>query len=695
MRLSLQSLSVLTASALLATAALGAPRAVEHARIAGAYGKLPLVFEANRGQADPEVRFLSRGQGYSVFFTQREAIVKLDGAAVRWRLSGANATPRIAGEEPLATKTNYFHGNDASQWHTGVPNYGRVRYESVYPGIDLLYHGNRQRLEYDFVLAPGANARQIRMAFDGARALHLAPNGDLVLQTAAGDLVQPRPDVYQDIDGHRRRIDGRYTLDAHRQVGFAIGRHDRNQPLVIDPTIAYSTYLGDSAADEGLSIAVDGDGNAYLTGLVESTSFTGVSGGSLQPANGGDYDAFVTKINAAGTAIVYSTFLGGSGTDYGQGIGVDGSGNAYVAGGTTGSFPGVSGGSYQPSYGGGTRDAFLTALDSTGSSILWSTYLGGSADDVAQELAVTSSGDAYVAGSTASSDFPVLNAVQSSIGGNGDAFVARVGSTGTVAWATYLGDSGDEVANMVAVDGSGNAYVTGQTDSTSFPGVSGGSIQSANGGGLDAFVTKINAAGSSIVYSTFLGDSGMDVGNGIAVDGSGNAVVVGNTDSTSFPGVSGGSLQPANAGSLDIFVTKLNAAGSAISWSTFLGDADIDATFVGCVGVDGSGNVYIVGSTLSTSFPGVSGGSIQSANAGGIDAFFTELNAAGSAIVQSTFLGDTGDDFGVRIAVDGSGAAYLTGWTSSTSFPGTSGSSIQNTYGGGDVDAFVTKITNP
>jgi hypothetical protein len=710
-RLSLALAALFAASSTVVAAPAQDP--VAKARISEVYGKIPLSFEANEGQVDMSVKFLSRGQGATLFLTPAEAVLSLRGAehetaVVRMQLVGATRAPRVLGEELQATKSNYFIGNDSRQWHTGVAHYARVRMEGIYPGVDLLYHGNQRQLEYDLVIAPGAEPRRIRLAFRGADAIAIGAHGELILHTSSGDLVQPAPTVYQEAGERRQPVEGHYVLlapravqgggeGALRQVGFALGRYDRARPLIIDPVLVYSTFLGGSGDDRGTAIAVDGAGNAYVAGLTTSTTLPGVTGSSIQPTNGGGTrDAFVTKINVAGSEIVYSTFLGGGGDDYPQGIAVDGSGNAYVTGRTSSTtFPGVTAGSIQPTNGGG-YDVLVTKINAAGSALVYSTFLGGSGDEYGWAIAVDGAGNAYVTGVTGSTTFPGVtgSSIQPANGGGDDAFVTKINATGTaIVYSTFLGGSGSDGGKGIAVDGSGNAYVTGVTDSATFPGVTGSSIQPVNGGGTaDAFVTKINAAGSAIVYSTFLGGSASDECHAIAVDGSGNAYVTGATASTTFPGVTAGSIQPAyGGGPYDAFVTKINPAGTAILYSTFLGRSGLDDAFG--IAVDGAGNAYVTGATSSTTFPGVSGSSIQPAYGGGpYDAFVTILNAAGSAIVDSTFLGGSGDDEAFGIGVDGSGNAYVTGLTTSTIFPGVTGSSIQAANGGGAYDAFVTKI---
>jgi hypothetical protein len=515
--------------------------------------------------------------------------------------------------------------------------------------------------------------------------------------------VQPAPAVYQEEGMQRQRVEGRYLLVARpgavrggaggeQQVGFALGRYDRARPLVIDPVLVYSTFLGGSGDDSATGIVLDGAGNAYVAGITTSTAFPGVSGSSIQPANGGGVeDGFVTKINAAGTAILYSTFLGSSGDDAIAGIGIDDAGNVYLAGSTDSpTFPGVGASSIQPTNHGG-MDGFVTKLNATGSAIVYSTFLGGSRDDFANGIAVDGTGNAYVTGLTNSATFPGVNASSiQSTNRFGSAFVTKINPLGTaIVYSTFLGGREGDGAVAIAVDGAGNAYVAGVAYSPDFPGVSGSLIQSINAGKGDAFVTKINAAGTAIVYSTFLGGSEFDVANIIAVDGAGNAYVTGQTFSATFPGVNLNSLQPTYGGGGDAFVTKINAAGTAIAFSTFLGGNGDEQAWG--IAVDGAGNIYVTGNTQSTTFPGVNGGSIQPLNGGRDDVFVTKIDPTGTAIVYSTFLGSSGDDEPNHLAIDGADNAYVVGFSNSAAFPGVSSSSLQRANGGG-YDAFVTKI---
>ena len=674
--------------------------AANEPQVVEAYGKLPLSFEANQGQIDGRVDFLSRGSGYTLFLTPAEAVLALrkpaassrartthappgnteaeqadaaPPAVLRMKLVGANPAPRASGLEELPGKSNYFLGNDPDKWRTNVPHYAKVQYKDVYPGVDLVYYGNQRQLEYDLVVRPGSDPNAIALSFEGVESLRIDTQGDLLLDTADGEVRQHNPLVYQELDSGRREIPGSYVLKDERQVGFQVGAYDTSKPLTIDPVLVYSTYLGGSGFDKGFGIAVDASGNAYVTGNTLSTDFPTASPFQAALASTGPTDAFVTKLNAAGSALVYSTYLGGSASDGDSGgIAVDTSGNAYVTGRTASSdFPTAS--PFQAANGGGT-DAFVTKLNAAGNALVYSTYLGGSGTDIGFDIAVDGSGNAYAAGCTDSTDFPTASPVQAVFGGGAeDAFVTKLNAAGSaLVYSTYLGGSASDLGRAIAADTFGNAYATGTTFSTDFPTAS--PFQAANAGFFNAFVTKLNAAGSALVYSTYLGGSNGDDGFGIAADGSGNAYVTGDTSSTDFPTAS--PFQASISGTGDAFVTKLNAAGSALVYSTYLGGSIIDFGFG--IAVDGSGNAYVLGRTTSTDFPTVS--PIQAAYGGGFsDAFVAKLNSAGGALVYSTYLGGSG--------VDSSGNAYVTGFT--PDFP--TANPFQSTNAGG-LDAFIAKI---
>ncbi len=656
----------------------------------GDFGRLPLVFEPNQGQAGAGVTFLARTESATLFLTQREAVLSVRGTApVRMRLARAGKPRAIRCLEPTGGVSNYFIGNDPAKWRAHIPNYGRVEYKSVRPGVDVVYYGSPQQLEYDLVVAPGADAAAIQLEFEGVESLRVDRDGDLLLKTAAGELRQKRPTAYQETASGRVEVKAEYRLMRGRRVGFELARYDAGRRLVIDPVLLYSTFLGGSGADYGYGIAIDSTGAAYVTGTTQSSNFPTTN--PLQGSNNSVAlgNVFVTKLNATGSTRMYSTYLGGNGGDTGYGIAVDSTGAVYLTGSTaSANFPTAS--PMQLTYGGNV-DAFVTKINASGSALVYSTYLGGSGADLGQAVAVDGSGNVYVIGTTSSASFPTSNALQSTNGsGSSNAFVTKINAAGSAfVYSTYLGGSGADQGRGIAADGSGNAYVTGFTTSNNFPTAS--PIQASNAGGSgDAFVSKINAAGSALVYSTYLGGTGVDQGLAIAVDSSGAAYVTGGTSSTNFPVAN--ALQSGTGGSSDVFVSKINAAGSAFVYSTYLGGSGAEQG--NGIAVDSANNAYLTGFTQSTNFPTQNPLQATLGAGGAQNTFVTKINAAGSALVYSTYLGGSGvvADWGQGIAVDSSGNAYVAGYTTSTNFP--TANPMQASYGGGNFDAIVFSISS-
>jgi carbohydrate binding protein with CBM6 domain/beta-propeller repeat-containing protein len=677
--------------------------AVTDARVSESYGKLPLHFEANRGQTDKDVRFLSRGAGYSLYLTADEAVLVLakpnadakrdaktqvKSVALRMSLVGAARRPVVSGLEEQAGKANYFTGKDPAKWRTNVQTYAKVHYQNVYPGIDLVYYGNQRKLEYDFVVAPGADPKKIVLAFKGADKVEIDARGDLVLHSPGGDIRQHKPIVYQEIDGIRQEIAGRYVRKGANRVGFQVAAYDRSRPLVIDPVLVYSTYLGGGGIsskgdDLAYGIALDADRNAYVAGSTTSANFPTTAGAFDTTVSSAD--VFVTKLNATGSALVYSTYLGGGFDDSGRGIAVDAAGNAYVTGYTRSSnFPTTTG-AFQTTFG-GYSDAFVTKLNPTGSALVYSTYLGGV---YGYGIAVDAAGNAYVTGDTGLTDLPATaGAFQPTPGGQGDAFVTKLNPAGSaLVYFTYLGGADSDAGSGIALDASGNAYVMGYTSSSNFPTTTGAFQTTCGGGFYDVFVTKLNPAGSALVYSTYLGGSGRDIGNGVAIDTDGNAYLTGFTESPDFPATPG-AFQTTIAETIygDAFVTKLDASGAALVYSTYLGGSRGETG--NGIAVDAAGNAYVTGNTVSTDFP-TTPAAIHPTNDGN-DVFVTKLNPTGSTLVYSTYLG-AGAGYG--IALDATGDAYVAGFAFWTNFPTTTGA-FQPNFGGGTFDAFVAKISD-
>ncbi len=713
-----------------------------HDRIASAYGKLPISFEPNVGQAPSTVKYLARAGGYSVGLTEQGALLNLaqgkmeqpgnahlnkKSAApvaqslLRLSLVHAKAKPDLRAEARQESFSNYFVGNDRSKWHSQVAHYGAVRYEQVYPGIDWVIYGNPQQLEYDLVVAPNAEAQQIKLKIDGADRLSLDSDGDLLIQLKGRTLRQLKPVIYQDsANGERQHIAGHYVLDQkNRQLGFAMNDYDHSRRLIIDPAFVYSTYLGGKGSDNASAIAIDGASNAYVAGSTTSIDFPTLN--PLQGSNaatGGNSNAFVAKLNADGSALLYSTYLGGSGFggggqftgDFGGGIAVDSVGNAYVVGVTYSTdFPTVN---PLQSVNAGAQDAFVAKLNANGSALLYSTYLGGSGGDSADAVAVDSAGNAYVAGGTYSTNFPTANPLQSThagiANGGSNGFVAKLNAAGSaLLYSTYLGGNAEVVPgspsgdfpNAIAVDGTGNAYLAGYTSSTDFPTVNPLQATLASSYG-NAFVAKLNMDGSALLYSTYLGgsgfgdaNSGFGTGDGaaaIAVDSAGNAYVAGYTSSTDFPTVH--PLQSVKAGIHNAFIAKFNAAGNALLYSTYLGGSNSDGQgdSASAIAVDSTGNAYVAGFANSPDFPTVNPlqGTLASSDG---NAFVAKLNAAGDALLYSTYLGGSMPGGASAIAVDGSGDAYVAGSTSSTDFP--TAHALQGALAGYE-NAFVAKINS-
>jgi hypothetical protein len=744
---------------------------------------IPMAFEANQGQTDAEVQFLSRGAGYGIFLTSSEAVLRLvqpaalDGSisesVVRMQMVGSNPTSLVQGVSLLEGKSNYFTDTVAV---TNVANYEQVQYSGIYSGIDLVFHGNPSQLQYDFLVAAGADPNQIRLNFAGADQVSIDDAGNLVIRSGSVDVKAHAPVVYQIIDGVQQSVDGSYVLLEGNQVGFVIGAYDVSQPLVIDPTLVYGTFNGGSGVDQGFGVAVDSAGNAYVTGLTNSATFPmgSIVGG------GGNFDVFVTKFNAAGTARLYTTYFGGSGDDRGYGIAVN-NGEAYVSGytaspnfataapngliagatnanpivitsanhglstgnqiqitgvlgnigangtwtitaidgnsfslnGSIGTGAYTSGGAWtlipaQATHGGG-YDAFVTKLNTSG-GLAYSTYLGGTGNENNTFyhgygngiIAVDSDGNAWVTGMTESNNFfTSTNALRrGSVLGGRDAFVTRVNATGTAFdYSTLLGGNSDDRGAAIAVDSAGKAYVTGFTVSDAtlppspgdFP-ASPGAFQGTRRGGWDAYVAKFDASlsgSASRVYASYLGGTWDDFGQGIAVDGAGNAYVTGMTytGGVNFPTVN--ALQSTAAGAFDGFVTKVNATGTALEYSTFFGGSGED--WAQAIAVDAAGNAHVTGFTNSSNLPLVN--SLRGSYTGSWDSFALKLTAAGNNAYYSTYLGGNGDDRGQGIALDSAGNAYIAGLTSGGGFlPTTTGAAQPGN--GGDWDGFLFKLVD-
>jgi hypothetical protein len=713
------------------------------------YGEIPLDFERNQGQTNAQVRFLTRSRDYTVFLTPKETVLVgsparkftrstahfehpvsnleaaqpalpnpmmslhelgapllvdsrhdslrdpgvLGGTAhpsvVRMKLVGANAHPSIRGLAPMEGKRNYFMGNDPAKWISHVSTFARVEYEAVYPGIDMVYYGTQKQLEYDFLIAPGIDPKQVQFDLRGARSISVDETGDLVLQLDDSQIRWHKPLAYQQTGQTKKEIAARYVLSGSHQVRFEVGDYDSAKPLVIDPVLAYSTYLGGSDYDQGQAIAIDDDGNAYLTGVTSSLDFpTEAALQSHNNAPSGSLTAFVTKINCTGSRLLYSTYLGGTGeAGEGLGIAVDSKGNAFVTGVASPDFPTTSG-AFQTSSPGG-NSAFVTKFDPSG-GLVYSTYLGGSQGALGSSITVDSSGHAYVTGATQSTDFPTTpGAFQPSLRSldfDTNAFVTKLNAKGSaLIYSTYLGGSISEVGFGIALDRFGNAYVSGRTDSMDFPTTLGAfqttSTSNTSASDRKGFVSKLNASGTGLLYSTYLGGSNYlvapfnavvgDVAYGIAVNPHGQAYVTGVASTLDFPTTSGAYLTVVAPGSQSAFVTKFSDDGSSLVYSTYLPDT-----------ANGSGPYIAIDHDGRAHVSAVSG----------LCATVSKLNRAGSALLEHICLqGTTASSNATGIAVDRRGDVYVTGSTGAADFPITPG--VFQPLLLGNTNAFVTKLS--
>ncbi|MGA2194319.1 MAG: SBBP repeat-containing protein [Bryobacteraceae bacterium] len=642
---------------------------------------VPVFFIANQGQAPSAVRFMTKSPGITAWFLDDGVVLRAAGGTVRMSFEGAETSAAPEGRQPLAGRANFLTGN-ADAWRLGVPLFGKVSYRNLYPGIDMVFGGGGRDLKSEFLVAPGADPSRISLRYVGAGKLRIEDDGSLRIPMNGEPFREQAPLVYQERDGRRLLVESGFLLAPSGALGFRLGAYDRSLPLVIDPVLSYSTLLGGSGFDSATAIAVDSSGSAYVAGFTDSYDFPTQS--PAQNYNAGSNNAFVAKLNAAGNGLIYSTYIGGSGDDRAYGIAVDSSGNAYVTGSTTSqNFP-VRYALQSRLL--GSRNAFVVKLSPAGNMMDYSTYLGGSGADYGYGIAVDGSGNAYVVGDTTSLNFPTTG-FQTGFHGVQDAFVAKVSTDGShLVYSTYLGGSNTDHGAAIAVDSGGAAYVTGSTYSVDFPTMN--PFQPHIAGGEDAFIARLNASGTALLFSTYLGGSNGTVsypetGQGIALDGQGNAYVVGVTSSVDFP--LRNAEQPALNGWLDAFVTKVNSSG-ALLYSTYLGGSGVDVG--NAIAVDSSGSAYVTGYTYSTDLPVVA--PLQSTIGGDCDAFLAKLSPAGNSLAYLSYLGGNGSDNGAAVALDPAGAVYLAGWTLSTNFP------LENPYqsiNAGNFGAFVTKVT--
>lgn len=662
-----------------------------------------LRFEANRGQTDRRVTFISRGPGYTLFLTPESAVFAIadprsqrsvtDGECgerpptgervVRFQFEGSNARARMEGVDLLAGRASYLVGADASSWRRDVPSFERVRATSIYPGIDAVYYGNDDgALEYDFVVAPGADPSSIRLRIAGARDVRIE-RGDLVASTDFGELRQQRPVLYQGVGNSRISVPGAFARNGDGTIGFSVGAYDRTLPLVIDPVLSYSTLLGGSSNDAAASTDVDASGAIYLFGQTRGTDFP--SAVDLPETVHGEVDLFVAKLNPAGRAVVYAVYVGGSGDEESAAIRVDADGNAVGRGFTFSTdFPTVS--SAQPQFG-GNRDSVVFKINAAGTGFVFSTYLGGSGfEDCYTGLAVDAAGGVYVSGCTSSTDFPVLNAYDNTIDGLQDGYVTKYQPNGQRVYSTYIGGSGDgEAIYELAPLSNGALILSGTTISSDFPVVN--PIQATNAGAYDGIIARLSPSGRQLEFSTYFGGTGDDLPGRVAVDAAGAIYLGVVTTSADYP-----TVRPFQAGygggSRDGAVTKITADGQRVLFSSYLGGSGDDGVFG--IDVDGRGAVVVVGDTSSVDFP--IHDAMQSEYGGGIsDVFAARIAPDGDSLEYSTYLGGADRDTTNHSTVDRDGNLYVALRTSSADFPLVR--PFQGTLNG-DQDPAVAKISD-
>jgi len=673
------------------------------------FGNIPLYFIPNQGQVNEKARFYAKTSRYTLWMTKEglifDSIRKTkEGEGIHHSLFNrdvsritfldSNRNPEMTPIELTRHKVNYLKGNDPSQWKTNIQTSTAVIYKDLYKNIDLKVYGIEKQIEYDWIVKPGGDPQKIRFQYKNVKSTRIDERGNLLIETQLGELIHKRPVSYQEISMEPKRehrvhvhvdVDVEFKKIGENTYGFDVGYYDKSCDLVIDPVVmAYSTFLGGSGDEHGFAMAVDNGGSAYVTGDTYSIDFP-VDDAYQNSFGGGDYDAYVTKFSASGSSLVYSTYLGGSDNEAGEGIQVDSSGKAYLTGFTHSTdFPLKD--AYQNTHGGGDKDVFVTILSSSGSSLAYSTYLGGSSTDIGYALALGSSGNIYVTGQTASTNFPTQNAYTSFFrGGGNDAFVTKFSVSGSsLVYSTYLGGNGKDGGFGIVEGSSGNAYVVGRTTSSNFPRKN--EYQNTHGGGeYDAFVTKFSSSGTSLIYSTYLGGNQSDSGWGIAVDSSGSAYATGDTYSTNFP--TQNAYQSSHAGGgKDAFVTKFSTTGTNLVYSTYLGGIEVDES--AHVVINSSGNACVTGLTQSSNFPVKR--AYQSSYNGNYDAFVSMFSATGNSLSFSTFLGGGDLEVGRAITIDSNGDVYVAGFTESPDFP--TENPYQDTLNG-DMDAFVSKFS--
>jgi hypothetical protein len=689
-------------------------------QVEASYANLPLSFEPNQGQTDPRVKFVSHAGNRTLWLTSDEAVLAVGRrsrpgrfdqkqpaattaglsqiaeaapAVLRIRFAGGNRMAAIEGEDKQPGIVSYFAGKP-EQWRTKIPTYARVRYRNLYPGIDLVFYGNHRQLEYDLVVSPGADPAQIKLGITGAESLKLDADGNLVMKTAAGDVVQQKPRIYQRKGSDLIAVAGRYVINGKDEIGLRLEHYDRTAAVIIDPVLRYSSFLsgGGDEDDAGTGIAIDSSNRAVVAGWTDSSPFPSKEG--KQPPFMGGSAAYVIKLDFTGSNVIFTAFIANAVEFATVALALDGADNIYLAGTTNGTNFAPEGftttpGAFQRSFGGGESDAWVAKFDSTGTKLIYSTMLGGSGEDIASSIDVDSAGNAYVTGSTRSKNFPVTSGVfqneckLKSDGSCASAFVTKLNALGTKAlFSSYLGGHGTQSGQGIAVNSSGNAFVTGQTDAKDFP-TTAGTMQPVLAGSADAIVVEFSSSGSHLNLSTFLGGGGADIGNGVALDSAGNVFVTGQTQSTNFPIKN--AFQPHCTGGCS-FAVKLSP-GLRPLYSTFIGQGDGNA-----IAATSGGQAYVTG-TAGISFP-ITQNAFQRVPFPSTDnsGFITKLTSTGQLSYSSRYGGFLFPK-SPRVALDRDANAYLTGIVGfAPTIPVTPGAFQEQA--GAELDGFVAKVVS-
>lgn len=639
----------------------------------------PLRFEASpAGQNSFRVNAFN----YRVRLNAGDVTIASPSASINMKLQNADSKARNLTGPALPGTSNYFTGNKSAGWRRNVSGYANITYQNVYPNIDVTYYGHGRSLEYDFILRPGSDLGNIRMKFEGHQGIRVDKEGALTLDAGQGELRHRKPVAFQEIDGRRTPVNATYVLSAANEVGFKVDAYDRQRTLYIDPIVDFSTYLGGNGADNPTDVTVDVYGSIYVTGPTNSSDFPLARPLQKEPA-GGLFDCFVSKFSADGSRLIYSTYFGGSGTDDCRGIAVDALGHAYIAGQTLSTdLPVVNAIQRELK---GDSDGMLAKISADGSSLLFSTYIGGSGADSGNRVKLDAWGSVYLVGETNSQDFPTKEAFQPAFGGgNADGYVVKLRYDGReMIYGTYLGGTGTDRALGLAVDQIGHAHVTGETTSTDYP--TERPLQANLKQFSDAYVTKFRPDGKGLVFSTYLGGIDNEFASGIALDVKGDVYVTGHTASTDFPIVN--AYQPALRG-FDAFVTKIRADGSEFVYSTFLGGTGQDQGIE--IAVDLFGQAYVTGQTRSLDFPNTN--AVQAQYGGGTsDAFVAKFSSQGKDLLFSTYLGGEGSEEGRAITALALGDVIVTGTTASADFPVKS--AFQGNYSGFFNDGYLVRIS--